>query len=375
MPDDTIFVERFSLGGDGPTAAMKDCIDIAGHRTSAGSEAWADRPPATAHARIVDAVLASGARIVGKTNMHELAFGLSGINRWLGTPPNPLFPALIPGGSSSGSAAAVAAGEAQIAIGTDTGGSIRMPAACCGIFGLKPTFGRVSREGLTPARSSLDCAGPFARDMAGIEQGMRLIDPGFSDVPPLATVRVGMVATDADPAVAAIVADSLAASEATLIEVDLPGLLAAFEAGATIIAAECWSAFAELTGDPRLGEDVRARLLAAASITGAQLAAAEQVRADFTRAVDAALETVDVLAMPTLPTLPPALDELGDPRQLLRLTTLVRPFNLSGHPALTMPVGQVAGRPVSLQLVAGKGADERLCAAGRRLAGAAGAGR
>lgn len=146
-------------GGDGPRVAVKDVIDIAGTPTRAGSRALADRPAAATHARAVQHLLDAGCRIVGKANMHELAFGMTGVNDWTGTPVNPRYPNLVPGGSSSGSATAVAAGLWDWALGTDTGSSIRAPAACCGVVGLKPTFGRLSRHGLTPENSSLDCVG------------------------------------------------------------------------------------------------------------------------------------------------------------------------------------------------------------------------
>src|SRR5690606_15725813 len=123
---------------------------------------------------------ANGGRIVGKTNLHEIAFGGTGVNAFSGTPTNPLDPARIPGGSSSGSAVAVATGQADVALGTDTGGSIRTPSACCGTVGLKPTFGRVSTVGVAPLSPSLDCVGPMAATVAGIVVGMRLLEPGFS---------------------------------------------------------------------------------------------------------------------------------------------------------------------------------------------------
>jgi hypothetical protein len=148
---DAIIIQAMSLGGDGLRVAVKDSLDIAGYPTRGGSAALADAPPAARHADVVQAVLDAGCRIIGKANMHELAYGVTGVNRWTGTPANPLHPGHIPGGSSSGSAAAVAAGLCDFALGTDTGGSIRTPAACCGVFGLKPTFGRVSRQGAWPA--------------------------------------------------------------------------------------------------------------------------------------------------------------------------------------------------------------------------------
>ncbi|QEH77775.1 amidase [Sphingomonas sp. C8-2] len=364
VTSDNIFVERFELGGTGPTVAVKDCIDIAGKRTSVGSEALSEAPPAAAHAAVVAALIAGGARIVGKTNMHEFAYGVTGVNRWLGTPINPNFPKLIPGGSSSGSAAAVAAGLAEIAIGTDTGGSIRMPATCCGVFGLKPSFGRVSREGCIPADSSLDCVGPFARDVAGIETAMALIDPTFVPAGRPASVRIGWVESSADAEIAEVVLAELRRSGAEVVPVDLPGLDQAFEAGITIMAAEAWSTFGDLVEDPRIGADVRARLLGASKVSAAQLAEAEKMRTRFIAAVDQALAGVDALALPALPALPPALDDLGDAARMLRLTSLIRPFNVSGHPALAIPL---AGRPVAIQLVGRRNDDETLCAVGARV--------
>ena len=140
------FIRTFEVWAAGPTAdaptiAIKDSINIAGYPTTAASRALADAPPATRHAQVVQRLLDAGWRITGKTNMHELAFGMTGINDFSGTPPNPQDPARIPGGSSSGSASAVGDGLVDAALGTDTGGSVRGPAACCGVIGLKPTFG------------------------------------------------------------------------------------------------------------------------------------------------------------------------------------------------------------------------------------------
>lgn len=369
MAKDAIFVEQFRLGSGGPTVAVKDCIDIAGWPTRAGSEALADIPPATRHADVVEAILAGGGQIVGKTNMHELAYGVTGVNRWLGTPLNSRYPDLIPGGSSSGSAAAVAAGLADIAIGTDTGGSIRMPAACCGVFGLKPSFGRVSRRGCTPVSSSLDCVGPFARDVAGLEAGMALIEPGFEAVAVPSTVRLGWVETDADPEVVEAVRAALERPGVTLIDVDLDGLQEAFQAGIAIMAAEMWALFGTLAEDPRMGADVQARICAAANVTPDQVAAAEMVRESFRAKVDAALGGVDALVLPTLPAVPPTLDDLGDAARMLRLTSLIRPFNLTGHPALSIPIDGPGGKPASIQLVGALNEDERLCAVAHRVAG------
>ena len=147
---------------------------------------------------------AADARIVGKTNLTELAMTPIGVNPWFGTPVNPLAPDRIPGGSSSGSAAAVGAGEADVAYGTDTGGSVRIPAACCGLAGLKTTFGRIPVEGVWPLGASLDTVGPLARDLAGIELGMALLEPGFAGATTPATT-VGRIPSFGDPLVEAAI--------------------------------------------------------------------------------------------------------------------------------------------------------------------------
>lgn len=368
MDHHAILVTALDLGDPlGPSVAVKDCIDIAGCPTRTGSGALLDRAPASVHADVVEHVLAGGGHIIGKANMHELAYGITGINHAFGTPANPYYPELITGGSSSGSAAAVAAGLAQIAIGSDTGGSIRMPAACCGVQGLKPTFGRVSRRGCEPAASTLDCIGPFARDIAGLERGMQLIDPAYRPVSTPAAVRLGRVAARADAGIDRTVDAMLSRTGAAVVPRELPLLEEAFAAGMAIIAAESWTAFGALIDKPGMGDDVRARLEAASKISSRQLDEAETLRAAFAAAVDAALQNVDALALPTLPTLPPTPAELADAGTVLRLTALVRPFNLSGHPALTVPAGELLGRPVGLQLVGRKGGDAQLCALARAL--------
>src|SRR2546429_3616293 len=179
--------------GPGLRVAVKDLIDVAGLPTTAGSLAVADlaRPAAADAACLTglrDAIARGQACLAGKVNLHELAYGISGINTAFGTPVNPLDPALVPGGSSSGSAVAVATGEADIAYGSDTGGSIRIPAACCGVAGLKTTWGRVPLGGVWPLAPTLDTVGPLARDVAGVVQGMALLEPGFKAAPAAAGV-------------------------------------------------------------------------------------------------------------------------------------------------------------------------------------------
>jgi len=364
---DAVFVQTFALGGAGPTVGIKDSIDIAGYPTRAGCAALADAPPAPRHAAIVQALLDGGCRLVGKTNMHELAYGVTGINGWTGTPINPYYPDRVPGGSSSGSAVAVAAGRVDFAIGTDTGGSIRIPAACCGVYGLKPTYGRVSRDGVHPSTSSLDCVGPFARDLAMLERAMALLDPTFTAISPPATARVGWLEVDADPVIRDAVRQAVERPALEIIPIALPSFAAAFAAGLAIIAAENWAAYGGLVDSPRLGADIRARLLAAREVTAAAVADAEACRRTLRAEVDAVLERVDVIALPTLPEFPLTLAAAADSRAALRTTSLVRPFNLSGHPALTIPRKSAAALPVGLQLVGRRGGDAALCAVGQMM--------
>src|SRR5437016_4726078 len=177
----TTFITRLDASGSGPRLAVKDLIDVEGVPTTAGSRAVErSAKPAEADAPCLRGARAAGARVVGKANLHELAMLPFGTNPWFGTPVNPLDSALIPGGSSSGSAVAVATDEADVALGSDTGGSVRIPSACCGVSGLKTTFGRIPIDGVWPLAPSFDTVGPIARDFAGVTLGMQLLEPGFT---------------------------------------------------------------------------------------------------------------------------------------------------------------------------------------------------
>src|SRR4051812_39516932 len=192
----TTFITKLDDGGDGPRLAVKDIIDVEGVPTTAGCRAVErSAKPADADAPCLAGARAAGARIVGKTNLHELAMLPIGTNPWFGTPVNPLDPALIPGGSSSGSAVVVATDEADVALGSDTGGSVRVPSACCGTAGLKTTHGRISLEGVWPLAPSLDTIGPMTAAASGLALGMQLLEPGFEPAASPARV-VGRIRTD-----------------------------------------------------------------------------------------------------------------------------------------------------------------------------------
>lgn len=365
---DGVFVQDLNLGGDGLRVGVKDSIDIRGVPTRLASACFAAAPPAADHARIVEALLTAGCRIIGKTNMHELAYGVTGINRWTGTPVNPRAPDRVPGGSSSGSAVAVALRLVDFAVGTDTGGSIRIPAACCGVYGLKPTYGRISRKGVHPAHSSLDCVGPFAGDLSMLERAMQILDESFHPQAPPARGAVGWVPVEANHQVSAAVRGALEKADISVRALSLPSLESAFAAGITIIGAENWSTYGHLIDCEALGSDVRTRLLTAREITAAQVDAAEAVRRAFRDEVDEALSQVDALALPTLPDFPLTLAAAADARAALKSTCFVRQFNVSGHPALSIPLEAAGGLPAALQLVGRRHQDEALCALARIIA-------
>ncbi|MBN3787688.1 amidase [Burkholderia sp. Ac-20353] len=367
----TGFIDRFTLGGPGPTIAIKDTIDITGYPTRAASRALADAPSASRHADVVQHLLDAGWQITGKANMHELAFGMTGINDYTGTPLNPQDASLIPGGSSSGSASLVGFSIVDAALGTDTGGSIRGPAACCGVLGLKPTFGRVSRRGVAPAETTLDCVGPFARDVNTLAAVMAAIEPGFDHtraLRPMPECTVGQVAVEADPAILAALDNAVHQAGCRSQSIVLDDLRAAFDAGLTVINAETSQAFGHLVASGKLGSDLDARLRAAATTTSAALALAEQVRVRITQQIDRALADVEVLVLPTLPALPITVDAARSGTSVIAMSSLIRPFNLSGHPALSMPL-PLAGSPLKagLQIIGRKGADEQVCAVAARF--------
>lgn len=363
---DNIFFQKIAMEHGDYKVAIKDSIDIEGYKTVAGSPSLMDVEPAEKNAKIVDLLIDGHCQIIAKTNLHELAFGITGINQFTGTATNPKYPDLIPGGSSSGSAAAVAAQWVDFSIGTDTGGSIRMPAACCGVIGLKPTFGRVSREGILPEQTSLDCVGPFANNMAHIIHAMSIIDPSFeiqktaclTQVPRLAWLDV-----DADAQIWQSVEQYLTDCQLNdLPKVPVASFNQAYRAGMSIINYETWQAYQGLVATGRVGADVAERLLKASKTTEQDVADANVVRQQFSTEIDALLEQFDALILPTLPQFPPQVVAAGNTSAFLNMTALIRPFNLSGHPAISLPLEADNGLPVGLQIISKHYQDEQLCA-------------
>ncbi|WP_376870679.1 amidase [Albirhodobacter sp. R86504] len=357
--------KHLSLGEIGPRVLVKESIAIEGLVTRCGSAAFADAPVEPCHAAIVEKVL-TRAQVIGTVTMHELAFGVTGINDYAGTAVNPHWPDRITGGSSSGCAAAVANHICDFAIGTDTGGSIRQPACCCGVFGLKPTFGAIDRRGAIPRSSTLDVIGPLAATAPMLTTAAAVMIDGFTPTR-IEAPKLKQIVVQADDDIQEALLKALA--PVNVPQIALPSFAEAYAAGLTLINAEIAAEFGQLArSNATMGPDVRPRILAALTVTPAQVNEAEEIRARFTAEVDAALEGVDALVLPTLPCVPPTLDEARDPVALLPLTRLVRPFNLSGHPALTLPLRTRDGLPAGLQLVGRYGAEATLCAVAEHLA-------
>jgi amidase len=317
----------------------------------------------------------AGARIVGKTNLTELCWTADGINHWSGTPVNPLDASLIPGGSSSGSAVAVAAGDADVALGTDTGGSIRIPAACCGITGLKTTWGRIPTGGVYPLAPSLDTVGPLGRDLAAVELGMRLLEPGFTvpayDGPmTVGRLRPLRLVAEVAPEIDAAIDTALAAAGFATEDVTGVDFGTALDAAAVLIDREGYLSNAHLEPDVHgLTQGNQRNMQIGAQLGEGEVAEARREQDAVRAALTAALRRFPVLALPTLATPPPVIGQ-----RRTWLTGLTAPINLAGLPALAMPVTVHPKIPVSLQLVGPSGGEETLIAAGRIVAEAVMAG-
>ena len=368
----------------GVPVGVKDLCETKGVRTTAGSKILADWVP-DGDATVVQKLRNAGAIIVGKTHMHEYAFGATGVNDHYGPARNPWNTDCITGGSSSGSAAGVAAGLCFAALGSDTGGSIRMPASLCGITGLKGTYGRVSLAGVVPLSWSLDHVGPMARtaqDCALVLEaiaGRDPLDPSTADVPieewssmlegGVAGLRIGVPAGYAfehtDPDVAAVVRDAIASLKrlgADVRDVELP-IIADYWSSATQVLIGEAAAYHQKNLEERpqdYGDITRARLQLGLNQKAPDYIRAARARDEARRTADEALfSEVDLLAMPTTVRTAVPIDSLASDDPTVGLTRLTAPFDLTGQPACSIPCGFTdAGLPVGLQLV-GRRFDER----------------
>jgi amidase len=356
--------------------AVKDLIDVAGTISGGGNPDWAaDQSPAQCHAHAVERLLQSGATLCGKTVTDELAFSLEGENWHFGTPPNPRYPALLPGGSSSGSAAVVAAGLADFALGTDTGGSVRVPAAFCGIFGFRPTHGRISLEGVIPFAPSYDAIGWFARSAETLRRvGMVLLDAPSSAAKHDHLIKGYRLCIAEDAfcmTVAELAAPLLEAARglagrsavkiAEVFSGDPAAWLQCYEVlqGAEIHAAlGAWIA----QRDPHFGPAIAPRFRSIRAITPEQIEAAVAQRAVYAAALRKLLGDTGILVLPTVPV--PGLPRDSGPlvRAAFYRTSLA--FNsIAGHaglPQLTMPLVIAGDAPAALSFIGPPGSDEAL---------------
>lgn len=371
--------------------AVKDLIDMKGVVTTAGSEYFAkNSPPALRDAKCLAIARERGVQIVGKANTTELAVGVSGINDYYGTPKNPLTKRrnLIPGGSSCGSAVAVANGSVDIAFGTDTAGSIRVPAACCGVFGLKTTFGLIPLDGVYPiAPNELDTIGPLAKDLPRLVEGMDLLQRGFAaryrtavaTRPSANGIRVGRLYVDGtDARIDQAIDEALAARGFHVIRLGdafKEEWEQAEKDGRTIAAASAWLSGAKFNNEP--GIRTRTKVVVALG----QLAYTVNYRDALKRrikwqaVVKDIFRRVDFIALPTMKQLPPRVPFFGgtalfEARVLAMQNTVA--VNLAGNPALSMPI-PVADKNVpvtSLQLVGPRMGEAALLNAARLIEGA-----
>ena len=364
---------------DGTIMTIKDLFDVAGEVTRAGSKALADdAKPATADAPVVRRLREGGAVIVAKTNMSEFAYSGIGANPHFGTPGNPADRKRVPGGSSSGAAVSAADGMCEIAIGTDTGGSCRIPGALCGIVGYKPSRQRIPTDGAFPLSYSIDSIGPIARSVEACARADAVM-AAENFVPPepapLAGLRIGVVQgaplENLDETVAKRFPDAIGRlkqagariSEETL---SLLGDMVQVNSKGGVQPAEAFTVHRDLLSRraDAIDPNVRARLERARNIGAADYIDMVRQRAGLIRAMDLRLADLDVLAMPTTPIVAPTLQEVAPPddfarknAMLLRNTVIVNFFDLC---AISVPIPREGGLPTGLMLIARNGQDHRL---------------
>ena len=362
-------------GGDGPLAGVrvgvKDNVDVAGGPTTCASAFFADRVPA-ADAEVVRRLSDAGAAVVATLNLSEFAVGVTNQNSAAGPCRNPWDLDRIPGGSSGGSGAAVAAGLVDLALGTDTGGSIRLPASCCGVVGLRPTHGSIPLDGVFPVCDDVDTVGPLARTVSLVARAQRVLTGSTAPLPePAAPRRIGVpvqLLDDVDPGVQAVVDATMAVFDAEVVPIEVEGLLDAQDIVYTLVYADLARIHASrLTSAPELFHpDSLVRIGLGRDITAAQRAAAVEARHGLQARISAAMDDVDLLLTPTMPVDVPRADPDDVLRVSRRLGSLTYPWSLHAGPTLALPVGfhPESGMPVGVQLTAPEDAEDVLFAAG-----------
>ena len=345
--------------------------EIAGYRTGAGNPEWlASRPPAETHARAVQKLLDAGATIIGKTVCDEFFYSVTGANAHYGMPVNPRAPGRLPGGSSSGSAAACAAGACDVALGSDTAGSVRVPGALCGVYGIRATRGRFDMAGATPMAPSLDAGGWFSASPGLLRRaGDILLEPPQQAAPITQLIILDDAFETVDEPVATLVEAVVAAAQDRLPaaahdRAALGGLETWREAMRIVQAREVWASFGEFITRhrPNLGPGIRERMEIAARISDDQVSAARDVTAQATQRMHDLTVPGTVLALPTAPSIAPPLATPANKLESFRVRVmrLVCMASISGLPQVTIPAGTADGAPVGLSFLGWRGSDEAL---------------
>jgi amidase len=362
----------------GLTFAAKDLFDVAGHPTGGGNHDWArSHPIPTRHAWAVQTLLDAGASLIGKTITDEVSLGILGENAFDGTPLNTKAPDRVPGGSSSGSAAAVAAGLCDTALGTDTGGSVRVPSSFCGLYGIRPTHGRLDLSGMLPQAPTSDTTGWFARDA---ETFARVSSVLLGEAIPDALPTRLLLAVDAfgfaDPAVASALrpmVERLAKLIGNARDEIMapPGLSVWARAQRTLQPVEAWQTFRPWVerDNPRMAFGVARGLVAGSMISEADRGWAELMRQEARGRMTYLLPPGTILCLPTTPFPAPqkglSLPVLGPLRD--RISCLCSHGGLTGVPQVNLPGSDLEGLPIGLSIVGGRGSDATLVAVARHL--------
>jgi aspartyl-tRNA(Asn)/glutamyl-tRNA(Gln) amidotransferase subunit A len=382
-------IQPISSALRGIPIALKDLFDTAGIRTTAGSKFFSDHIPET-DGFVVEKLKQAGAVIMGKTNTHEIALGVTGNNPHYGTARNPWDTTRIPGGSSSGSTIAVATGMALGALGTDTGGSIRIPASLCGVVGLKPTYGRVSLRGVFPLSWNLDHVGPLTkcvRDAALMLQVISVYDPlDPTSIKMLTGDYLGHLADDmegrkvalgvgdyiesADPEVVNAICEAAQVFQSMgshVQDVDVSWMREAALANTTMTRSDGAAVHRDrLKEHPEMfGEDIRRRLEVGAKTTSTEYILARRTQVEARKRCEQFFESFDVLLTPTTPIPAPTIEGNDAVEQAGLLTRFTAPFNLAGLPALSVPCGFTkSGLPIGVQIISRAWGEARVLNAG-----------
>ncbi|HXY89755.1 MAG TPA: amidase [Xanthobacteraceae bacterium] len=363
----------------GLTAVVKDMYDIAGTRTGGGSPEWlAAQQPAKRHAAAVEKILAAGATITGKTICDEFFYSVTGVNAHYGAPTNIRAPGRVPGGSSSGSAAACGANACDFALGSDTGGSVRIPASFNGLYGLRPTHGRVDLAGAMAMAPSFDVGGWFANGPGVFRRVGAVLLQGAAVAAPVARLLVARDAfAEADAEVAALGREFLARAAPHLPSpaeetVAPAGLDAWREAFRVAQAKEVWETYGAFVAraKPKLGPGIKERMEFAASVTADEAADARKIAAAARAHVRALMPPGTILALPTAPAIAPLLSAPSAELEQFRIRTfrMTCIAGLAGLPQMNLPVGTVSGYPAGFSFIGWAGGDEVLLELACRLA-------